>query len=117
MFDDEPDVRFLFEQFYDRHVQRGEWQMLFAQNGVEALDMCVAHPDIAVVVTDWNMPAMDGLTLLKHLAEQYPLIYALVLTAYGDMTNIRAAMNAGAFDFLTKPLNMKELEHTLRKTL
>ena len=91
--------------------------MFFAHNGVEALDQLQAQPDIEIALTDIRMPEMDGLTLLTKLRGASELIKVVIISAYGDMDNIRTAMNRGAFDFLTKPINLQDLEITLNKTL
>ncbi len=115
--DDEPDLEPLIRQKFRKKIRQNELLFIFARNGAEALEKLQAQPDIDMVLTDLNMPGMDGLTLLTKLAEQYPTIKAVILSAYGDMENIRTAMNRGAFDFLTKPLNFQDLEITINKTL
>ncbi len=111
--DDEPDLVPLIRQTFRQQVRDGSLALAFAADGVEALEYLEAHPDVEVVVTDINMPRMDGLTLLGRLADVGRLMKAVVVTAYGDMENIRTAMNRGAFDFLTKPINMEDLRITL----
>ena len=111
--DDEPDLVPLIRQTFRQQVRDGSLTLAFAADGVEALEYLAAHPDVEVVVTDINMPRMDGLTLLGRLGELGRLMKAVVVTAYGDMENIRTAMNRGAFDFLTKPINMEDLRITL----
>jgi PAS domain S-box-containing protein len=115
--DDEPDLQPLIRQKFRKQIRQKELQCIFASNGVEALLKLQDQPDIDMVLTDINMPQMDGLTLLEKLNEQYPLIKTVIISAYGDLENIRAAMNRGAFDFLTKPLNLQDLEITTYKTL
>jgi PAS domain S-box-containing protein len=115
--DDEPDLEPLIRQKFRKKIRQNELLFIFARNGAEALEKLQAEPDIDMVLTDLNMPGMDGLTLLTKLAEQYPTIKPVILSAYGDMENIRTAMNRGAFDFLTKPLNFQDLEITINKTL
>ena len=115
--DDEPDMEFLVRQKFRRQVQEGHFHFIFARNGIDALQKLVAEPDIEMILTDINMPEMDGLTFLSKLAELDNLIKAVIITAYGDMENIRIAMNRGAFDFLTKPIDFNDLEVTIRKTL
>lgn len=115
--DDEPDLELLIRQKFRKKIRQNELLFIFAHNGAEALEKLQTQPDIDMVLTDLNMPGMDGLTLLTKLAEQYPTIKAVILSAYGDMENIRKAMNLGAFDFLTKPLNFQDLEITINKTL
>ena len=111
--DDEPDLAPLIRQKFRRHVRDGLLLLEFAGDGVEALEMLDTDPEIEIVVTDINMPRMDGLTLLGHLKESEHQQKAIVVTAYGDMENIRTAMNKGAFDFLTKPIDLSDLEVTL----
>ncbi|HEY9638026.1 MAG TPA: ATP-binding protein [Coleofasciculaceae cyanobacterium] len=115
--DDEPDLEPLIRQKFRKQIRQKELQCIFASNGVEALLKLQDQPDIDMVLTDINMPQMDGLTLLEKLNEQYPIIKTVIISAYGDLENIRAAMNRGAFDFLTKPLNLQDLEITTYKTL
>ena len=111
--DDEPDLAPLIRQTFRRHVREGRYLLDFAGDGVEALERLDADPEIEIVVTDINMPRMDGLTLLGHLRERERNHKAIVVTAYGDMENIRTAMNQGAFDFLTKPIDLTDLETTI----
>ena len=111
--DDEPDLVPLIRQRFRRQIRRGEVELVFASDGVEALEHLRADTDIEVVVTDINMPRMDGLTLLGELPDLGRRTRAVVVTAYGDMENIRTAMNKGAFDFLTKPIDMEDLQVTL----
>ncbi|GAB5533938.1 MAG: hypothetical protein Rubg2KO_01870 [Rubricoccaceae bacterium] len=111
--DDEPDLAPLIRQKFRRDVRAGTLELVFAGDGVEALECLEADEEIEVVVTDLNMPRMDGLTLLGRLAESGRRHKAVVVTAYGDMENIRTAMNRGAFDFLTKPIDLSDLEITL----
>jgi eukaryotic-like serine/threonine-protein kinase len=115
--DDEPDVAVLVRHRLRPLVRAGMYELLFALNGVEALERLRANPDIAVVVTDINMPEMDGLTLLARIGEMSPLVKVIVLSAYSDMMNLRTAMNRGAFDFLVKPIDFADLEVTLEKTV
>lgn len=115
--DDEPDLEVLIRQKFRRQIRQGELFFEFAHNGVDALEKLQANPDIDIVLADINMPEMDGLTLLNRLKEAHPLIKAVIVSAYGDMENIRTAMNRGAFDFLTKPINFQDLEITTSKTL
>ena len=115
--DDEPDLELLLRQKFRRKVRKGELTLVFAQNGVEALEQLKVHPDVDMVLSDINMPQMDGLTLLNQLNQLNYDLRAVIVTAYGDMKNIRTAMNRGAFDFVTKPLDFKDLETTISKTL
>ncbi len=101
LVDDERDVEHLFRQRYRRKLRKKQIEMHFAQNGAEALEFLAQNPDVDLVVTDINMPVMDGLTLLGELKSQYPAVKSVIVSAYHDMRNIRLAMNRGAFDFLT----------------
>lgn len=115
--DDEKDMEVLIKQRFRRQIREQEYEFVFAANGNEALAQLRQHPDIVVVLSDINMPEMDGLTLLSKLNEVSPLIKMVIVTAYGDMDNIRTAMNRGAFDFLCKPVNFQDLELTMQKTI
>lgn len=115
--DDEPDIELLLRQQYFRKIRAGEWTLIFAENGSDALEKVAAHPDIKLVLTDIQMPEMDGLTLLTKLGALNRLFRTVVVSAYGDMHNIRRAMNKGAFDFLTKPIQFNDLERTIYKTI
>ena len=115
--DDEPDVEALITQKFRRQVRRGEMEFLFAHDGVHALEVLDCEPDIDMVLSDINMPRMDGLTLLDRLNEHHSHLKTVIVSAYGDMGNIRTAMNRGAFDFVTKPIEFDDLETTIAKTL
>jgi len=115
--DDEPDVELLITQRFRRHIREGEFAFQFARNGEEALSLLAADPDIEIMLVDINMPVMDGLTLLSRLRDRQSAVKAIIVSAYGDMTNLRTAMNRGAFDFVTKPVDFTDLEITIRKTL
>ncbi|MEQ9200808.1 MAG: response regulator, partial [Rhodospirillales bacterium] len=115
--DDEPDFEMLVRQRFRRRIRSGELEFLFAADGRHALQTLTDNPAIDVLLTDINMPRMDGLALLNELADVRPDIRAVVVSAYGDMDNIRSAMNSGAFDFVTKPIDFQDLEITLNKTI
>jgi adenylate cyclase len=116
--DDEPDVELLISQRFRRQVRSGEFTFSFARDGEQALGIIRAEASaVDLMLLDINMPVMDGLTLLARLREIECPIRAIIVSAYGDMPNIRAAMNRGAFDFVTKPIDMTDLELTVRKTL
>jgi adenylate cyclase len=115
--DDEPDLEALVMQKFRRQLRDGTMSFLFAHDGVEALAALKEHDDIDLVVTDINMPRMDGLSLLQKLQESEGRQSAIVVSAYGDMANIRIAMNRGAFDFVTKPIDFGDLETTIAKTI
>lgn len=115
--DDEPDLELLIRQKFRRQIRADELRFVFARNGVEALQKLRDETDIDLVLTDINMPEMDGLTLLVKLNELNRLLKAVIVSAYGDMENIRTAMNRGAADFVTKPIDFQDLEITINKTL
>ncbi len=115
--DDENDFEQLIRQKFRRQIREQEYEFVFAKNGQEALETLDANPDVEIVFSDINMPIMDGLTLLVKLNEKNPLLKAVIVSAYGDMDNIRCAMNRGAFDFICKPIQFEDLELTLIKTL
>ncbi|MGB9385995.1 MAG: response regulator, partial [Pseudolabrys sp.] len=115
--DDEPDLEALVLQKFRHQIREGTIAFLFARDGVEALAALKANDGIDLVVTDINMPRMDGLSLLQKLQEGDEHISTIIVSAYGDMTNIRTAMNRGAFDFVTKPIDFIDLETTIAKTI
>ena len=115
--DDEPDFESLITQRFRRQIRAQEFAFWFARHGEEALAVLKSEQDIELMLLDINMPVMDGLTLLARLREQQSPVRAIMVSAYGDMTNLRTAMNRGAFDFVTKPVDLNDLEITIRKTL
>ncbi len=115
--DDEPDLEILVQQKFRRQIRDGEVRFLFARDGAEALDVLGNRDTVDMVLSDINMPRMDGLTLLEKIQETDDQLSTVIVSAYGDMENIRTAMNRGAFDFLTKPIDFTDLEATLNKTL
>jgi len=115
--DDEPDLELLIVQRFRRQIREGEFSFTFATDGVNALAALAADPDIDMLLCDINMPRMDGLTLLARLQEQEDNRATVIVSAYGDMANIRTAMNRGAFDFVTKPIDFADLDATISKTL
>jgi adenylate cyclase len=115
--DDEPDLEALILQKFRRQIRDGTAKFLFAHDGIEALAALKENSDVDLVVTDINMPRMDGLSLLQRLQEGEDRVSTIIVSAYGDMTNIRTAMNRGAFDFVTKPIDFGDLEATIAKTL
>ncbi|MET0462368.1 MAG: adenylate/guanylate cyclase domain-containing protein [Chitinophagaceae bacterium] len=115
--DDETDLESLIRQKFRRQIREQQYDFVFAINGKDALEKMKEHPDVSVVLSDINMPEMDGLTLLSRLNESNPLTKTVMVSAYGDLDNIRAAMNRGAFDFVTKPVNFDDLELTMQKTI
>lgn len=116
--DDEIDLEPLIRQKFRRQIREGIYDFVFAHNGLEALSMLIEYPEIGIILSDINMPEMDGLTLLMKLKElKNPGLKTVIVSAYGDMENIRTAMNRGAFDFLTKPISFEDLEITINKTM
>ena len=115
--DDEPDLEPLMLQRMRRDIRAGRYRFVFAYNGVEALEQLNEDDEIDMVLSDINMPRMDGLTLLQQIPKVDPDIRAVIISAYGDMQNIRTAMNRGAFDFVTKPLDFDDLKVTIERTL
>jgi adenylate cyclase len=115
--DDEPDLETLIQQKFRHQISGGAVSFLFARDGVEALFVLEANQDVDLVVTDINMPRMDGLSLLEKLQESEEKLSTIIVSAYGDIANIRTAMNRGAFDFLTKPIDFADLETTIAKTI
>jgi YesN/AraC family two-component response regulator len=107
----------LIRQRFRRQIRAEEFTFRFAHHGEEALAILAAEPDIELMLLDINMPVMDGLTLLNELRERQSPVRTIMVSAYGDMTNLRTAMNRGAFDFVTKPVDFNDLEVTIRKTL
>ena len=116
--DDEEDMEMLIEQRFWKQIRDRKFQFIYARNGLEALDMLDSHNDIQLILSDINMPEMDGLTFLTELnTRSQPNLKTVMVSAHGDMDNIRTAMNRGAFDFVTKPINFKDLEITINKTV
>ncbi len=115
--DDEPDLEDLVTQKFRRQIKDGSIAFGFARDGLEALAFLDANRDFDMVVSDINMPRMDGLTLLSKLQDEETKFSTVIVSAYGDMANIRTAMNRGAFDFLTKPIDFSDFETTIRKTI
>lgn len=115
--DDEADLEVLIKQKFRQKIRQNEYEFLFALNGRHALEQLEKNPDVDLVLSDINMPEMDGLTLLSKINEKNSLLKSVIVSAYGDMENIRVAMNRGAFDFVTKPVDFKDLEITIDKTI
>ena len=115
--DDEEDLESLMLQRMRRQMRSGQYAFVFARNGVEALEILNNDESIDMVISDINMPQMDGLTLLNEISKSNADIRAVIISAYGDMENIRSAMNRGAFDFVTKPLDFSDLRTTMDRTL
>ena len=116
--DDENDLELLLTQYFRRKIRKGEYEFSFAHNGLEALTMLLKNKDYDIILSDINMPEMDGLTLLTKINEmRNPALKCIMVSAYGDMGNIRQAMNNGAFDFATKPIDLDDLSLTIEKAI
>ena len=115
--DDEEDVALMFRQSMRQELRQGRYELIFASSGVDALECLERDPGVDLVITDINMPDMDGLALLGELSLRSWDLRSVVLSAYGDMGNIRAAMSLGAFDFVTKPVDFDDMRETIERTL
>jgi signal transduction histidine kinase len=115
--DDEQLLEYVIQQRFRQKIRAKEIEFVFAHNGKEALEKIAEFPPFDLVLTDINMPEMDGLTLLEKLSQIDNTLKAVVISAYGDMQNIRSAMNRGAFDFLTKPIDFQDMEITIQRAL
>jgi sigma-B regulation protein RsbU (phosphoserine phosphatase) len=116
--DDEPDLQELIKQKFRNKIKANEYEFYFAENGAEAIEKITSDGTIDLILTDINMPVMDGLTLLSKINElNIKFLKSVIVSAYGDMENIRTAMNRGAYDFITKPIDLKDLEITIEKSL
>lgn len=119
--DDEPEISELYQVTFRKDIKAGAYQFLFAKDGQDALNTLAQHPEITVVLADINMPGMDGLTLLAKIHEQshvdqtWQFVKVIMITAYGDKPNIRRSLNAGAFDFIEKPIDAEDIRLTMQK--
>lgn len=113
--DDEEDLEHLIKNMFRKEINNKIYSMIFARNGKEALDLLETNPDVDVILSDINMPVMDGLELLSILNKRDLLLKSVMISAYGDMSSIRNAMNLGAFDFITKPIDRQDLSITIEK--
>ena len=117
LVDDEPDLEALVIQKFRHQIRDGSLSFVFAHDGIEALAMLDADSSIDMIISDINMPRMDGLSLLQKLQEAHSQLSTIIVSAYGDIANIRTAMNRGAFDFLMKPIDFLDLETTIARTI
>lgn len=115
--DDEPDLETLILQKFRHYIRQRTWHFTFVTDGLQALSVLQTDQEFDLVLTDINMPGLDGLALIERLPELNPALKAVIITAYGDIGNIRAAMHRGAYDFLTKPIDLFDLEHTITRAL
>jgi CheY-like chemotaxis protein len=115
--DDEPDVAEMFRQRFRREMRQGTYVLHFAASGEEALDKLAdgVRPELIVILSDINMPGMDGLTLLREIKGRHPELPVMMVTAYGDDERRRYAEEAGAFQFLSKPVDFELLKAELRR--
>ena len=115
--DDEPDVPELFRQRFRREARKGEYVLHFAASGEEALDQLAdeIEPQLIVILSDINMPGMDGLDLLREVKRRRPELPVMMVTAYGDDERRRRAAEYGAAEFITKPLDFDLLKEQLRQ--
>jgi len=115
--DDEPDVAEMFRQRFRREARQGTYVLHFAASGEEALDKLAngVRPELIVILSDINMPGMDGLTLLREIKAQRPDLPVMMVTAYGDDERRRQAEEAGAFQFMAKPVDFARLKEELRR--
>jgi len=113
--DDEPDVAEMFRQRFRREVRQGTYVLHFAPSGEAALETLSngVQPELIVILSDINMPGMDGLTLLREIKTQHPELPVMMVTAYGDDERRRRAAEDGAFEFLTKPVDFEKLKGQL----
>ncbi len=115
--DDEMDMELLIKQKFRTFIREEKYEFIFALNGNDAINKLKENPDVDIILCDINMPEMDGLTLLSKLPEFGPMVKSIMVSAYGDMENIRVAMNRGAFDFICKPVDFTDLQLTIEKTI
>src|SRR5437762_6347180 len=115
--DDEPDVAELFRQRFRRETRQGTYVLHYAASGMEALDRLASQirPALAAVLSDINMPGMDGLELLAEIKQRRPDLPVMMVTAYGDDERRRRAAEHGAAEFITKPVDFKHLKTQLRQ--
>jgi CheY-like chemotaxis protein len=114
MVDDEPDLDLLVQQRFRREISNGIYKFSFARNGTQALQTLEVNPDIKLVVTDLNMPEMNGIELMIQLRSHFPHVKNMVISAYSDGDSIATARRAGAIDFITKPVDFGEFEQKLQ---
>ncbi|NES07727.1 MAG: response regulator [Okeania sp. SIO2F4] len=116
--DDEPSFKSIINQKFRNKIRKKDLEFIFASNGLIALEQLQAEPDIDIILTDISMPEMDGITLLSTLSDiNHPTLKTVIISASSDLALVRKAMNLGAFDFLTKPIDLEDLEITVNKTL
>ncbi len=115
--DDEPAVDLLMRQIFRKEIRNGHYELAFAKDGVAALEQLASNSEIEVVITDINMPGMDGLTLLNHLHQDFPLVKVVMVSAYSDSEKVETARRGGAFEFINKPVKVQDVKDTVKKAL
>ena len=115
--DDELDVEAMFRQRMRRDIRSGRYEFVFARSGVHALEVLAEHPDVGLVITDLNMPEMDGLTLLDCLTEAWPGVPSLVVSAYGDPGRMTVVRERGSSGFVVKPVDFDLLRSAMAESL
>ena len=117
LVDDEADIEFLAKQKFRKQIASNVFELIFFQNAEDALEFVRINPNISVIISDLNMPGMDGLKLLERVKELNPAIKTIVISAYGDVKTLRAAMNVGVFDFIIKPIDFNDLNDTINRAI
>ena len=115
--DDEPAVDLLMRQIFRKEIRRGNYELMFAKDGMTALEQLSGDTAIEVVITDINMPGMDGLTLLRKVHHEYPLVKVVMVSAYSDSEKVETARLGGAFEFINKPVKVQDVKDTVQKAL
>ena len=116
--DDEPSFKSIINQKFKNKIRKKDLEFIFVSNGLIALEKLQAEPDIDIILTDITMPEIDGIKLLSTLYEiNHPTLKTVIISDSSDLAIVRKAMNLGAFDLLTKPIDLEDLEITVNKTL
>lgn len=113
--DDEPDVEVLFRQQFRRDLRAGRFQMEFAPSAPAALERAAnfGEPTLILILSDINMPGMSGLEMLPRVREKRPDVPVIMITAYGDAETRKKAVERGAADLLTKPIDFALLRREI----
>ena len=115
--DDERDVEMLFRQKFRKEIRKDQLELEFAFSGVEALEILKSNdpPEVMYIFSDINMPGMSGIELLRSVKKEFPAIKVSMISAYGDDENYRKAMESGAKEFFTKPIDFTSLKDEISK--